>query len=157
MNALHLTLLSKGAYLWFALFGLVIAIYNPKMTLSRDFYNYMFVIDITQSMNVSDMQINGQSVSRLNYVTQLISTNLKEFPCGSKVSIALFAHAEVVPLYIPIEVCDNFGVIQDTLSHIEWRMAWRGSSHLRLGLIEASNVLLTIPEPAQIVFFHRWR
>jgi len=32
-------------------------------------------------------------------------------------------------------------------------MAWRGSSHLRLGLQAASEMLNTLREPAQIVFF----
>lgn len=152
MNFLHLYLLRKSAYLWLALIGLIIAIFNPKITLSRDFHHYMFVIDITQSMNVEDMQINGRPISRLNYSLQMISSNLKELPCGNKVSVALFGNAEVVPLFNPIEVCANFGDIQDTLSHIEWRMAWRGSSHLRLGLVDAGRALLALPEPAQIVF-----
>jgi mxaL protein len=112
----------------------------------------MFVIDITQSMNVKDMHMNKRPISRLNYALQLISMSLKELPCGTKVSIALFANAEVVPLYVPIEICENFGVIQDTLKHLEWRMAWRGSSHLRLGLIDAGSVSLTLPEPTKIIF-----
>lgn len=153
MSRLHLYLIRKGAYLWFALIGLAVAIWNPKMNLPRDFHNYVFVIDITQSMNVEDMQIGDKPVSRLNYTLQLVRTSLKELSCGNKVSIALFANAEVVPLYVPIEVCANYGILQDTLNHIEWRMAWRGSSHLRLGLQEASRILLMLPEPAQIIFF----
>ncbi|MDP3211718.1 vWA domain-containing protein [Methylotenera sp.] len=125
---------------------------NPKIPLSLNVNNYMFVIDITQSMNVKDMHMNKRPISRLNYALQLISMSLKELPCGTKVSIALFANAEVVPLYVPIEICENFGVIQDTLKHLEWRMAWRGSSHLRLGLIDAGSVSLTLPEPTKIIF-----
>jgi mxaL protein len=53
---------------------------------------------------------------------------------------------------VPIEICENFGVIQDTLKHLEWRMAWRGSSHLRLALIDAGSVSLTLPEPTKIIF-----
>jgi mxaL protein len=152
MNVLHLYFIRKGLYLWLALIGLAIATVNPKIQLSINVNNYMFVIDITQSMNVKDMQIDKRPISRLNYALQLISISLKELSCGTKVSIALFANAEVVPLYVPIEVCENFGVIQDTLNHLEWRMAWRGSSHLRLGLIDAGRVSLTLPEPTKIIF-----
>jgi mxaL protein len=53
----------------------------------------------------------------------------------------------------PIEVCANHGVLQGTLASLEWRHAWRGSSHLRLGLQAAASMLTTLPEPAQIVFF----
>lgn len=31
-------------------------------------------------------------------------------------------------------------------------MAWRGSSHLRLGIQDAARALLLLPEPAQIIF-----
>lgn len=152
MNHLHLYFIQRGLYLWLALAGLAIAVANPKIPLWLNANNYMFVIDITQSMNVKDMHINKSPVSRLNYALDLVSKSLKELPCGAKVSIGLFANAEVVPLYVPIEICENFGVIQDTLSHLEWRMAWRGSSHLRLGLIDAGSVSLTLPEPTKIIF-----
>jgi len=152
MSYLHLYFIHRGLYLWLALIGLAIAMVNPKIPLSLNVNNYMFVIDITQSMNVKDMHMNKRPISRLNYALQLISMSLKELPCGTKVSIALFANAEVVPLYVPIEICENFGVIQDTLKHLEWRMAWRGSSHLRLGLIDAGSVSLTLPEPTKIIF-----
>jgi mxaL protein len=152
MSYLHLYFIQRGLYLWLALIGLAIAMVNPKIPLSLNVNNYMFVIDITQSMNVKDMHMNKRPISRLNYALQLISISLKELPCGTKVSIALFANAEVVPLYVPIEICENFGVIQDTLKHLEWRMAWRGSSHLRLGLIDAGSVSLTLPEPTKIIF-----
>jgi len=152
MSYLHLYFIQRGLYLWLALIGLAIAMVNPKIPLSLNVNNYMFVIDITQSMNVKDMHMNKRPISRLNYALQLISMSLKELPCGTKVSIALFANAEVVPLYVPIEICENFGVIQDTLKHLEWRMAWRGSSHLRLGLIDAGSVSLTLPEPTKIIF-----
>lgn len=152
MSYSHLYFIQRGLYLWLALIGLAIAMVNPKIPLSLNVNNYMFVIDITQSMNVKDMHMNKRPISRLNYALQLISMSLKELPCGTKVSIALFANAEVVPLYVPIEICENFGVIQDTLKHLEWRMAWRGSSHLRLGLIDAGSVSLTLPEPTKIIF-----
>ena len=141
-----------GGYLVFALLFLVIAVYAPEIVIARDFRNYMFVVDITQSMNVQDMRVNKQLASRLNYALNALDKTIKVLPCGTKVSIALFANAEVVPLYVPLEICANYSVIHDSLNHIEWRMAWRGSSHLRLGLLDASRVLMFFPEPAQIIF-----
>lgn len=139
--------------LWLAVLFLLIAIVNPTAKLPRDIRNYVFVIDITQSMNVRDMTIAGLGATRLEYTRHLISKTLAKLDCGSKVSIALFANAEVVPLYIPIDVCANYGVLQETLARLEWRAAWRGSSHLRLGLQAAGSLLTFLPEPAQIVFF----
>lgn len=153
MPSLRAKFCRNGLNLWLALIALLVAMLNPSIKLPRDIHNYVFVIDITQSMNVSDMTIAGLSATRLDYVRHLLGTTLDKLSCGTKVSIALFANAEVVPLNIPIEVCANYGVLQETLAHLEWRMAWRGSSHLRLGLQSASAMLTMLPEPAQIVFF----
>lgn len=139
--------------LWFALFCLLLAAFNPSAKLPRDIRNYVFVMDITQSMNVSDMSIAGLSTTRLDYMRHLLGNTLGKLPCGSKVSLALFANAEVVPLTTPIETCANYGVLQAMLAHLEWRHAWRGSSHLRLGLQAAASTLTLLPDPAQIVFF----
>lgn len=153
MFKLHPYLVNKGAYLVLAILLLMLAIYNAEIIIPRDFRNYVFVVDITQSMNVQDMRIQEQSASRLNYTLNTLDETIKALPCGTKVSIALFANAEIVPLYVPMEICANYSVIHDSLNHIEWRMAWRGSSHLRLGLLDASRMLLFFLEPAQIIFF----
>jgi mxaL protein len=146
-------LLRYSLHLWIALFALLIAGLNPKIGFPRDIHNYVFVIDITQSMNVLDMQVGDLPASRLAYTQHLLGTSIGKLPCGTKISAALFANAEVVPLFNPIEVCANYGVLQDILVNLEWRMAWRGSSHLRLGLQAAAMTLTTLPEPAQMVFF----
>jgi len=153
MRTVHARLCRNGLNLWLALVCLLLAAANPSINLPRDNHNYVFVIDITQSMNVRDMRIAGLDVNRLEYVRHLLGASLDKLPCGTKVSLAPFANAEVVPLFTPIEVCANYGVLQDTLAHLEWRMAWRGSSHLRLGLQAAASALIMLPEPAQIVFF----
>lgn len=152
MKAMHLYLVSKGIYLVLAISALLMAIYNPEISIPREFRHYVFVVDISQSMNVEDMRLHEQPISRLNHSLKLLNATIRHLPCETKVSVALFSHAEIVPLYVPIEVCDNFSVIQDSLSHIEWRMAWRGSSHIRLGLLDVSRMLLSLPEPAQIIF-----
>lgn len=146
------TLRHHGVHFWLALVCLLIAATNPSINLPRDTHNYVFVIDITQSMNVRDMHINGLEATRLEYVRHILAQTLGHLPCGSKASLAPFANAEVVPLFTPLEVCANYGALQDSLDHLEWRMAWRGSSHLRLGLQAAEAALLTLPEPAQVVF-----
>lgn len=142
----------KGAFLWAALIALLAAIYNPAASLPRELHNYVFVVDITQSMNVADMRVGGFPASRLRYARHLLSEMLGKLPCGAKVSLALFANAEVVPLFTPIEVCANYGVMQESLAHLEWRHAWRGSSHLRLGLQAAYSLQLASLEPVQIIF-----
>lgn len=148
----YLVLCRHGLLLWLALLALLAAIADPTIHLPRAIHNYLFVIDITQSMNVRDMQVAGQPASRLEYLRHLLGRTLGKLPCDTKVGIALFANAEVVPLYTPIEVCANYGVLQETLAHLEWRMAWHGSSRLRFGLQAAAMTQATLREPAQLVF-----
>ncbi len=153
MKTVFLRLQQNGLFLWAALLALLVAIYNPLINVPRDIHNYVFVVDITQSMNVRDKRVAGVDVTRLEYVRHLLGATLGKLPCGVKVSIAPFANAEVVPLTSPIEVCANYNVLQNSIAHLEWRMAWRGSSRLRLGFQAAASVLLTmLEEPAQMVF-----
>lgn len=152
MKAAYLALHQRGLMLWAALPALLLAMLNPEIRLPHDIHNFVFVVDITQSMNVRDMSLNGTAASRLEYARHLLGKSIAGLPCGSKISVALFANAEVVPLFTPIEVCANYGVLQDTLAHLDWRQAWHGSSRLRFGLQAASSSLITLKEPAQIVF-----
>jgi mxaL protein len=65
----------------------------------------------------------------------------------------VFTAESLALLFTPIEVCANFDVIQDSIAHLEWRMAWRGNSRLRFGLKAASATLDALRIPAQMVFF----
>lgn len=152
MKAAYFALRQRGLMLWAALPALLLAMLNPEIRLPHDIHNFVFVVDITQSMNVRDMSLNGTAASRLEYARHLLGKSIAGLPCGTKISVALFANAEVVPLFTPIEVCANYGVLQDTLAHLDWRQAWHGSSRLRFGLQAASSSLITLKEPAQIVF-----
>jgi len=151
MKAFHAWLVHQGLILWLALLALLLAIQNPSIELPRDIRNYVFVLDITQSMNVNDMTLDGNSASRLAFARRLLGDTIDKLPCGTRISVALFANAEVLPLFTPIEVCANYGALQDILKNLEWRMAWRGSSHLRLGLQAAAMAMAMLPEPAQMV------
>jgi mxaL protein len=74
-------------------------------------------------------------------------------PCGTRVSIGLFAGVSVAALYNPIEVCNNYAAIQDTIDHLDWRTAWSGNSRLRDSMFTLARVIRAFPEPAQVVYF----
>ena len=58
-------------YLSLAFIFLVIAFINPKFTMKKDISNYIFVVDITQSMLTQDAKLNGEKVSRLKYAKDI--------------------------------------------------------------------------------------
>lgn len=135
-----------------ALVLLLIAMSSPSIPLKRDLHNYLVVVDVTQSMNAIDMRWKGQSVSRIAYIRKLLQETIPRLPCGSKMSLGVFSAEHVALLFMPIEVCANYEVLQDSIAHLEWRMAWRGNSRLRFGMASAKAALSSLPQPAQVVF-----
>lgn len=136
-----------------ALLFLIIAMFKPTVPVKRDIYSYFMVVDITQSMNVKDATLNGQLVTRMEYQQFLLHRMIGEMPCGTQVSIGLFAGVSVAALYTPIEVCENFAAIEDTIDHLDWRTGWSGNSRLRESMVTLAKLIRSFPEPAQVVYF----
>jgi mxaL protein len=142
-----------AALLLAALSLLIIALFNPKLPIKRDIYSYIFVADISQSMNVIDKSLNGKPVSRMVFMQDTLHKLIGELPCGTNVSIGLFAGVSIAALYTPIEVCANFDAINDTVDHLDWRTAWSGNSRVRSSLLTLGRVIRSFPAPAQVVYF----
>ncbi|MFA6178208.1 MAG: VWA domain-containing protein [Candidatus Methylopumilus sp.] len=142
-----------AALLTAAFLLLIIAIFKPTVPLQRNIYSYIFVADISQSMNVVDTTINGKPASRIAYTQYMMNRVVSSLPCGTRVSIGLFAGVSVAALYTPIEVCANYAAIQDTIAHLDWRTAWSGNSRVRESMFTLARVLRGFPAPAQVVYF----
>lgn len=136
-----------------ALLLILAALFHPAIPMQRELHNVVLVADVTQSMNVEDVVTGKQRISRLTHIRHLMQQAVRQLPCGSRVSIGVFSAEAIALLYRPIEVCANFDVIQDSIAHLEWRMAWRGNSRLRFGLKAAAATLDVLPVPAQLVLF----
>jgi mxaL protein len=136
-----------------ALLLLIIAMFKPTVPIKRDIYSYILVADISQSMNVKDMSILGKTVSRMEYQQHLLHRIVGEMPCGTQVSMSLFAGVSVAALYTPIEVCENFAAIEDTIDHLDWRNGWSGNSRVRESMVTLAKLIRSFPEPAQVVYF----
>ncbi|MFZ9642548.1 MAG: VWA domain-containing protein [Candidatus Methylopumilus sp.] len=132
---------------------LIAAAFKPTLPMPRNIYSYLLVADISQSMNVVDASLNGKLTSRMAYTQYMLHHIVANMPCGTRVSIGLFAGVSVAALYTPIEVCSNYAAIQDTIDHLDWRTAWSGNSRLRDSMFTLARVLRAFPEPAQVVYF----
>lgn len=132
---------------------LATALAQPSLPVKNNIYSYFFVLDITQSMNAADMVIDGKPATRLGHTKQLLREALSTLPCGTKVGLGMFSGVNVVTLYLPVDVCENFNSIQDTLDHIDWRSAWTADSRVRESMLSTARVVANFPEPAQVVFF----
>jgi mxaL protein len=132
---------------------LMLALVNPSIPVNQSLYNYILIADISQSMNTEDMKINQKTVSRLDYTKHIMSRLVEDFPCGTKVSIGMFAGVSVSATYSPIEVCENFSNINTTISKLDWRVTWSGNTRIRESVINLARLIRSFPESAQVVYF----
>ena len=132
---------------------LTLALVKPDIQLKQEVHNYLLVADVSQSMNAEDEKLNNQTASRMAYTRHLMKKIVETSSCGTYISVGIFASDNVALLITPLEVCANYDVITDTISHLEWRMAWKGNSRLSFGVKAAENVFDSLNVPAQMLFF----
>jgi len=147
----------ETALLVMASLFLLLALIKPQIQLKQEVHNYLLVADISQSMNAEDVKVGNNTVSRLVYTQHLMKEVVKTSPCGTYVSVGVFAAENVALLFMPLEVCANFDIITDSIDHLEWRMAWSGNSRMTFGIKAAEATFEYLNIPAQMLFFYRWR
>ncbi|QDD00205.1 vWA domain-containing protein [Candidatus Methylopumilus planktonicus] len=132
---------------------IVLAIINPSIPLKHNIYNYVFVADISQSMNTIDMSAMNKPLTRLEHMKHSLHEIMSELPCGTKVSIGIFVGVSVSASYTPIEICENFDAIEDTIDHLDWRSGWSGNSRIRESFFNLARLIRSFPENSQVVYF----
>jgi len=140
------------SFLFLSIIFLFLALINPKLNIKRDIHNFIFVVDISQSMLTKDMVIDGESVSRLDYSKQLLQGIMDQLPCKTNVSVAMFAGVSVAATYTPINICNNFSAINSTIQHLDWRSVWSGNSRIREGFTSLARLIRSFPQSARVVF-----
>jgi mxaL protein len=125
---------------------------RPGMNLPRPLFEHVVVLDITQSMNVTDRQLAGAPASRLAFAKQMLRLALDELPCGSKLGWAIFTEHRSYLLLTPLEVCANRAELRATLAGIDGRMAWSGGSEVAKGLHGGVAVAKELPGRPSLVF-----
>ncbi|MDP8566754.1 vWA domain-containing protein [Methylophilus aquaticus] len=143
----------ETAFLVCAMIFLVLALVKPEIQLKQEVHNYLLLADISQSMNAEDTKIDNKPATRLAYTQHLMKQVVKTSPCGTYVSVGVFAAENVALLFMPLEVCANFDIITDSINHLEWRMAWSGNSRMTFGVKAAEATFDYLNIPAQMLFF----
>ena len=132
---------ASGIHGVIAMLLIAACLFLPEWRLPSKAFRTMVVLDITQSMNTRDYHQAGFPEDRLSYAKQALREWLHALPCGSEVGLGLFTTQTVHFLFEPIEICHHFPVIDDSLEHIDWRMAWSADSHVEMGLYHAIREL----------------
>lgn len=86
----------------------------------------------------------SKKISRLDYAKKNLLETIKILPCGWKVSIGIFSGNEVLPLFYPIEVCDNISNINKVINNISWSNIWMGDSFIANGLYDTIRHSMTL-------------
>lgn len=131
---------------------LLLSLFIPSLSLPRESYTYLVFIDITQSMDVEDYEIDGMPASRLAYARQAVRRALGALPCGSRVGLGAFAEYRTLLLVAPIEVCDNYNDLLLSLDYLNGRMRWSNSSEIAKGVLWSVRAAKQIGDGAQVIF-----
>ncbi len=143
----------RGAKLTAAAALLLLAtLLGPRVGVTRNTFDYVIVLDITQSMNAADVELDGKPVSRLRYAKHALQRALSALPCGSRVGWAVFSEYRTLLLLAPVEVCDNFPELASTLDRIDGRMSWAGASEIAKGLFSSLRTARELPGSHGVVF-----
>ena len=131
---------------------LLVALLIPSLKLPRATYTWLVFIDITQSMNVEDYELDGAPASRLAYARQAVRRALGDLPCGSRVGLGAFAEYRTLLLLAPIEVCGNYNDLLASLDYLDGRMRWSNSSEITKGVFWSVRGAKQIGEGTQVIF-----
>lgn len=126
---------------------------DPRPSLPQPLFRYLFVIDITQSMNTPDYHQAGRPNDRLGYVKAALRASLAELPCGSEVGLGVFTSHITQLLFKPLEVCAHGGVMDEVIAHLDWRMAWAANSQIDQGVATALHRIREDDPSLRLVFF----
>ncbi|CAN7684508.1 MxaL protein [Paraburkholderia sp. 22099] len=136
-----------------ALALLAAALWMPKITLMRERFDYVVTFDITQSMNVEDVTLNGVRTSRLAYARAAMRDALRRMPCGSRIGWSVFTDARALLLLPPVEVCEHYDALLASLDGIDGRMRWANASRIANGgLYSAIRQAKQIGDHTAVVF-----
>jgi mxaL protein len=113
-------------------------------------YSLVAVLDITGSMNTRDQVFEGASISRLEMEKHALLDVLGSLPCGSELSVAIFVEERPFLLFAPMEVCENFAPLAQSIAAIDWRMGWDSESHIAAALLNA--MVLARGQDANLLF-----
>jgi mxaL protein len=134
---------------------LIIATVLPPIPFPVKTYDFVFVLDITRSMNVQDYtDPYGGAITRIDKAKSAMLEAARSLPCGSRVGLGVFTERVPALLYSPIEVCKDYPILQASINQLDWRMAWVADSNISQGLYNTLELMESkFLTQSKLVFF----
>jgi len=149
---------TASAFLMLAVVILIIlALFFPRTDRTVKVMDLLFVLDITQSMDVDDVELKGEKVTRLTWAKEYTRQALQQLPCGSHVGLAAFSESRSLVLMNPVEICSSYNDLIKMLSKIHGSMAWALSSEVSkavFGAIDQAKLMTPSPDVVFITDGH---
>ncbi len=133
-----------------ALALLCITLVLPPVVVPRTVYTVIAVLDITGSMNVPDVQVEGAPATRIALEKATMRRLLGALPCGSRLGLAIFVEKQPFLFFEPVETCRNFTTLDREIGNIDWRMGWDSESHIAEALL--ASITMAHSLDADLVF-----
>ncbi len=135
-----------------ALILIAAALWFPKTDHTVQAMDLLVVLDITQSMDVTDVELDKEQVSRLDWAKDFTKKTLVDLPCGSHVGLAVFSEYRSLILINPVEVCANYHDLKQMISKISGVMAWALSSEVSKASFDAIKQAKRMDPSPSVVF-----
>ena len=127
------------------------AVLKP-VDLQRSVYSFQIGFDISQSMNVEDMSLDGEAVTRLVYAKAMAATLLQQLPCGSSVGWSVFTGRRTLTLITPLEVCEHYSGLVSSLAEVDGSMRWSNGSSIGKGIHQIMRAANDFEQASSIIF-----
>jgi mxaL protein len=133
----------------------LIAIVLPPLPFPAKTYDFVYMLDITRSMNVQDYSdADGGAISRLERSKAAMLASARSLPCGSRVGLGVFTERSPALLYSPIDVCKDYPVLEASINELDWRMAWVADSNISQALYNILELMAgKVLNDTKLVFF----
>ena len=114
--------------------ALAAAVALPRIDAPRPAPRYQVSFDVSQSMDVEDVVVDGAPASRLELARRAAAELLADLPCGSMLGWSAFVGQRVTTLVEPLETCAHYEALLSSLEAIDGRLRWENGSGVGKGL-----------------------
>jgi mxaL protein len=133
-----------------ALLATLLALLVPRLTLKRDVYDVLVVLDITTSMNARDVARGDKPIARIDAAKDAVRELLAKLPCGSRLGLGIFTERRTFLLFDPVDTCADFAALDEAIGQLTWRMAWEADSYITKGFYSAIDIAKSLK--ADLIF-----
>lgn len=141
------------ALLWLAAGAVMMGVFLPERpVVVPEGGGAIFVFDITQSMNVTDVSLDGEPATRLALAKRAAQQALSRMPCGTALGTGIFAAHRTLVLTAPVEVCRHRNELKQAIDFIGPSMSWHGNSEVAKAYYAALRIAAADATRPAIVF-----